>query len=113
MLASNTGVFVVAVVVVFFLLLSGRKLLVYFLNPVEANFVFITWENWGECKYHPLGYALSSRLFDSSQLLDLIQYCTSINNIGAPEENSCIARWEYACLLVYLHQRQMRLCSLF
>ena len=52
-LACKTGVFVV--VVVFFFLLSGRKLFVCFLNTVATNFDFITWENWEECKYQPLG----------------------------------------------------------
>ena len=54
----------------------------------------------------------SKRYAVQNQGITLIPYCASINNIGAPEENAWIAGWEYACLLVYLHQWQMRKASM-
>ena len=54
----------------------------------------------------------SKRCAVQNQGITLIPYCASINNIGAPEENAWIAGWEYACLLVYLHQWQMRKASM-
>ena len=54
----------------------------------------------------------SKRCAVQNQGITLIPYCASINNIGAPEENAWIADWEYACLLVYLHQWQMRKVSM-